>query len=487
MRATLRAAGSAAMVLVLVGTISTPGRAQPPGANYDESKVGQYPPLDPLTTSDGRKVTTPELWVRVRRPELLRLFETEMYGRVPSRTIAHNAAPVSGIIEARANVDVREPTASAIVARSYADGTIISGATYTQPFRPAYQVRSEDAKALGGKAVRREVSITFSGKPDGPRMDLLIYLPKDAGESRPVPAFLGLNFGGNHTIDRDPGIALARVWKRTGRDRVPEPQVAPESSRGSAASQWPVERIIGRGYALATMDYEDIDPDFDDGFKNGVHPLFYRPGQARPAPDEWGSIAAWAWGLSRSLDYLETVPGIDAKKVAVMGHSRLGKTALWAGATDPRFAVVISNNSGCGGAALSRRIFGETVGRMNTVFPHWLCANFHKYSDHEDRLPFDQHELIALIAPRPVLVCSAEEDLWADPKGEFLGALGADPVYRLLGTDGLAVTEMPKPARDSLVKSTIGYRIRPGKHDVTSDDWEAYMDFVDHHLRRQGR
>jgi (4-O-methyl)-D-glucuronate---lignin esterase len=411
--------------------------AQPPDANYDESKVGLYTLPDPLVAADGEKVTTAARWNATRRPEIMRLFETYVYGKTP---------------------------------------------TPPKPIKPIFTVNSEDREALGGKAIRREVAILFADDAASPRINLLLYLPRDAAPGRRVPAFLGLNFEGNHAVNKDPGISLSTQWLRNDPKAGVVNHRASEASRGSEASRWPVERILARGYALATAYYGDIDPDYDDGFQNGIHPLFYQPGQTRPAADEWGSIGAWAWGLSRALDYLETAPEVDASHVVLMGHSRLGKTALWAGACDPRFAIVISNNSGAGGAALSRRIFGETVARLNTSFPHWFCGNFKKFNDREYQLPVDQHELIALIAPRPILVSSAAEDLWADPKGEFLAAKAADPVYRLLGTDGLAVSTWPAPAVDSLVQSTIGYRIRPGKHDVTTDDWDAYMRFAEHHF-----
>ena len=401
--------------------------------NYEESMVPPYRLPDPLVLADGSQVKTADMWLRQRRPEILEQFRTLVYGKSPGRPEAMTFKPL----------DI-------------------------------------DRKALGGKATRKQVTVCFTDKPDGPRMNLLLYLPNTA--SGPVPVFVMLNFEGNHATINDPGIPLARLWVKNRQGEIVTSRPA-ETSRGKEAARTCVEQILARGYGLATACYGDIDPDFDDGFKNGVHGALDHFDGKRPA-DAWGSIAAWAWGMSRMLDYLETDRDVDAKRAIAFGLSRLGKTALWAGAQDERFAMVVSSCSGCGGAALSKRVFGETVGSINRAFPHWFCENFRRFNEREQDLPIDQHMLIALIAPRPVYISSAEQDRWADPKGEFLSALGAAPVYRLLGTDGLAVDTMP--AIEKPVMSTIGYHIRHGVHDTTEYDWQRYMDFADRHMHREG-
>jgi len=402
--------------------------------NVDESRVPPYVLPDPLVDEHGKRITTVDEWIKKRRPELFRIFETEVYGRAPRETP-----------------------------------------------KLQFHVDSEDRDALGGKAIRKEVTITVATPRGQLPLHLLLYLPK---ADRPVPVFLGLNFHGNQATHADPAIRLATCWviNRPDSSGIVNNH-ATEASRGCEASRWQVEQIVGRGYGVATMCCGDIDPDFDDGFQNGVHSLFYRAGQTAPEADEWGSIAAWSWGLSRALDYLATDSAVDAKRVAVWGHSRMGKAALWAAACDKRFAMAISNESGCGGAALSKRIFGETVRRINTHFPHWFCRNFHKYNDREDQLPVDQHELIALMAPRPVHVASAQDDQWADPRGEFLSAKNAEPVYALFGKKGLGVADMPA-VNLPVLGDGLAYHIRDGGHDIKPYDWAQYLDFADAHLKR---
>ncbi|MFN5199825.1 MAG: alpha/beta hydrolase family protein [Planctomyces sp.] len=400
-------------------------------ANYDEAKVPAYTLPDLLTDLSGAPVTTPQQWQQHRRAEVLGLFEQHVFGRLPD---------------------------------------------YRVQLRT--KLRSEVSDAVGGLAHRRELTVYFTADDAGPQMDLLIYAP--AAATGPVPAFLGLNFNGNQAIEADPRLHITQSWVRNNRELGIEDNRATEATRGSEASRWSVERIVKAGYGLVTIYYGDIDPDFDDGFRNGIHSLGEAVSGER-AGDAGGSISAWSWGLSRALDVLQSDARIDASRVAVFGHSRLGKTSLWAGATDQRFAMVISNNSGCGGAALSRRAFGETVARINRSFPHWFCVNHRRYNNNEGALPVDHHMLIALAAPRPVYVASAVEDQWADPRGEYLSLWHAGSVYRLFGRVGMPSEQMP--GVDMPVQTDVGYHIRSGKHDVTDYDWQQYVKFADRHLK----
>lgn len=403
-------------------------------ANYDESKIPEYELPELLKSLDGEIIDTPEKWQTKRRPEILSLFETHVYGMQPKAS----------------------------------------------PFA-AYEQILYVPDALDGLATLREIKISFPEKRKSPDIYLLLWTPNKGDV--PHPTFVGLNFSGNQSTHPDPRIRLSTQWMRPSRGADFKENQAQESSRGKSASRWPVEMIIKRGYAIGTIYCGDIDPDFDDGFKNGVHAMFPEFGvkDGKRDKDAWGTIAGWSWGLSRIMDYFEGDSSIDHKQVAVVGHSRLGKTSLWAGATDSRFAMVISNNSGCGGAALNRRAFGETVQRINTSFPHWFNDKFLDYNSNENALPVDQHMLIGLIAPRPVYVASAEEDRWADPKGEWLSLKHAAPVYKLLGKEPLDLPNQPEV--DKPAQKDTGYHIRKGRHDINTFDWSQYLNFADLHFK----
>lgn len=383
---------------------------------------------DPLINRNGEKVTTAEQWKSQRRGEILELFRNQMYGKAPGR-----------------------------VARS------------------EIRIAQTDKNFLGGKAMRLQMLVKLKA-PSGQvhTIDVMLVVPQGTTPDKKCPVFLGLNFCGNHGIHPDPGIPLSTKWMPSGQKGVVDNR-ATEAHRGVQASRWPLEQIIDRGFGVATAYYGDLEEDHKDGWKSGVRSIFPVDGKVGDQlPDHaWGAIGAWAWGLSRIMDALELWHMVDAKRVYVHGHSRLGKTALWAGACDERFAMVISNNSGEGGAALARRLKGERTADLNRVFPHWFCKNFHQYSGHEEKLPFDQHWLIACMAPRLVYIASASDDAWADPEGEFLAGVHAEPVYQLFKLKGLGTTQWP--AVQTPVGNTIRYHLRQGKHDVTSYDWEQWM------------
>jgi len=391
-------------------------------------KIPSYTLPDPLIFNNGERVKTKKDW-NTRRKEIYRAFETEVYGVTPK----WKGKVTSTLLSTKSGI-------------------------------------------FGGIGQQKQIRLTFSRGGKNTSLTILLFLPI---QSKDAPLFLSFNFDGNHTTTADQDVIIPDCYMNNKPEIGVTNHQANKESRGLQASRWPIKEILSRGYGVATAYYGEVDPDFDDGFKNGIHQLF---DQKRDSAS-WGSVATWAWGLSRIMDYLEKDPDVNGEKVIVMGHSRLGKASLWAGASDKRFAMVVSNCSGCSGAALSKRIFGETVEKINTSFPHWFCVNYRKYNSNEQALSVDQHELLALIAPRPVYVASASEDLHADPKGEFLSCVYASSVYELLGSKKFPDSSMPQLSAPIL--GDISYHIRPGKHDVTLYDWNCYMDYADLYFMRK--
>lgn len=391
--------------------------------NYEEAATGTWTLPNPLVLANGKSVTDAKTWREKRRPEIVSLFEENQFGRSPGK-----------------------------------------------PAGMSFDVFDKGTSALDGKALRRQVTVHFSPDKAGPKMDLLIYLPAEA--RKPVPLLLNLSFTANSNVVDDPGIKPGEVWNR-------EKQKVPATS-GRNFGRLNVLPFLAQGIGVATVYYGDIDPDFAGGIPHGVRALYLKGGQTEPAANEWGSIAAWAWGLSRAMDYLETDKNVDAKRVAILGVSRLGKTVLWAGAHDTRFAAVIASCSGEGGAALSRRQYGETIKHLAVRYGYQFAGNYAKFGDNVHAFPVDAHMLLALIAPRPVLLQTGDKDFWSDPKGEFLAAVAAEPVYRLLGKEGLNTQEMP-PAGQSILH-TIGYYMHAGGHGTIPSDWEVFLKFLQMHL-----
>ena len=412
----LHAADSTNAPLPKADANGNPIRRAPTGhvSNYDETKVGIYTLPDPLVLANGKPVRNAKTWFAVRRPELLKIYGTEIYGTVPANA----------------------PKATAKVVET-------------------------DANALGGFALHKDVEIQFGQGAEAPVAHLHMYLPPNV--SKPLPLLLHMVFSSN------PPFGDASTNSVTSPAR--------RFSEGG-----PLTNIFAHGYGYATFRYTDVQPDNSNTFHGGVIALTLKPGAAKPAPDQWGTISAWAWGASRMLDYLETDKSVDAKHIALIGHSRLGKTVLLAGARDSRFAIIYSSCAGEMGSSLARRDYGETVDDMAANFPWQFAGNFQKYAGHWNEMPVDTHEIIALNAPHPVFIGGGTQDQWADPHGEFLAAVAAGPVYRLLGKSDLGTTSGPEIDKP-YITGDLGFHYHTGGHTITMSDWTAFLDFADKYFK----
>jgi hypothetical protein len=405
--------------------------------NYTEADSGTYTLPDPLKLNNGQPVRDAKTWIGKRRPEIRRLIEENWYGRSPGR-----------------------------------------------PKEMTFDVVEQGAPAFDGKAIRRQVTIYFNKERTGPKMELLIYLPANA--TGPAPMFLNMSFAANNLAVADPNVKAGRRWDRESRTQVaaePRPPAGgPNANRAPRGLR--VEQFISEGIGIATFNKDDLAPDFTGSEGLGVKALYLKPGETRPADDEWGAIAAWAWGASRALDYFETTKDVDARRVAVHGVSRLGKTALWAGAADERFAMVIASCSGEGGAAIARRNYGETLAHMAapTRYPYQFAGNYARYTKKVNEWPVDANMLIAMIAPRPLLLQTGNTDKWSDPYGEFLAAVAAEPVYKLLGKKGLGTTKFP--AAGEPILHDLGYVMHDGGHGTVPADFDVYIKFMKMHFMK---
>jgi hypothetical protein len=401
--------------------------------NYTEARAGNYVLPDVLKMFDGTPVTDAKMWTEKRRPELLKYYQTQIYGQIPA----------------------------------------------TAP-KVSWEIVNTDPQALNGKAVMRTLAGHMGG-PGGPLFNVTIYTP--AGATRPVPILLAINFnfgaarGAGRVGGRAPATGPAVAGAAAGRAPRGGPGFAAGPQRGTPAE------LIDNGFGYATVYHTSIETDTDGQPNiNIARKLGLAPGQTAPAADEWGSIAAWAWGLSRIVDYLETDSSVDAKRIAIMGVSRLGKTVLWEGANDPRIALVIASCSGNGGASLARRTYGETIAHLvaPTRYPYQFAGNYANYAKDPNTLLVDTHCLVALMAPRPLLLQTGNTDRWSDPKGEFLAAVAATPVFQLLGASGIDTGQMPGASQ--FVGNTLGFYMHAGPHGTIPSDWDIYLKFMKDNL-----